>query len=361
MFEFLRLAHPPLGPQPIRAARLSMRVPLTDRIGLPLPILAYDLPWSEVVSERAAMVADALDELGIAVAALRCELGNHSTEPAAGASPQSSAYTLSNRFCPYRPERYGLRVEDLTTAKIIDVRLVAGRDSEGRFDYSPAQMRRWDLRAGRRPDTADAFDAPMPAMLWPPDVRALDRLPDKIAELRQLAPTAAISISLGTDALESGLPRVLQSGAEILAIRADDWPQADTAQLAARIAHTRQWLDANEGKKVRMIVVPPPSAGAMDCVKVLALGADMVAVDGWCDAIMQQHPKVVTEDWAAATLGVSTRPAPAPVPDVDTAVLRSHIDRMAALIESTGVAHVSELGPQHLVSTGPTIPGVREG
>lgn len=361
MFEFLRLAHPPLGPQPVRPARLNMRVPLTDRIGLPLPLIAYDLPWSAVDAERAAIVADALDELGITVAALRCELGNRDSQPAAGAAPQTASLSLSNRCCPYRPERYGLRVEDLKTAKLIDVRLVAGRDAEGRFDYSPAQMRRWDLRSGRKVDRGDAFDTPMATMHWPPDVRALDRLPAKVAELRQLAPAAAICISLGTEGLELGLPLVLDSGADVLAIRADDWSpsegsqseasQSSGAQLAACITRTRQWLNTHDGRRVRMIVVPPPAVDAMDCVKILALGADMVAVDGWCTPILQPRPKAMTEDWAATTLGVSTRPPPAATPEVDTAGLRSRIDHMAALIESTGAASVSELGSQHLGKT----------
>ncbi|WP_164104094.1 hypothetical protein [Candidatus Laterigemmans baculatus] len=363
MFEFLRLAHPSLGPQPIRPPRLSLRVPLTDRIGLPLPLLAYDLPWSTVDSERAARVADALDELGIAVAALGCELGTRPSQPATAQASPAAAVALSNRFCPYRPERYGLRIEDLTAAKVIDIRLAASRDGSGRFNYSPAQMRRWDLRGARKADRNESLDVSTPTMHWPPDVRTLEELPGKVAELRQLAPAAAIGISLGLDSLELGLPIVRDAKAEILTIRADDDLQRDattanggssTAHLSAArslancVARTRRWLDAHGGRQIRLIVVPPSEADAGDCVKLLALGAAVVAVDGWCKPLLAPRPPEANDDWAAATLGVSTRPAAPATPEVDTAELQSRIERMIALVESTGVASLSELGPEHV-------------
>lgn len=328
-----------------------MRVAITDQLALPLPVLAYDLPWADIDAPQAAVVADALDALGITVAALQCELGETNRQPSAAADARI------NRLCPYRPDRYGLTGDDLAAAKIVDLRLASGRHPSGKFVYGPERMRRWDLRS-KAPKDARFYTA-MPIRNWPPDVQSVATLPRKVSQLRQLAPSAAICVSMGADWLENGLPVVARSKADMMAIRADDWPAAHAAPLAALIVAVRRWLDANQGGSIHLIVVPPPAIDADDVVKLLALGADLVAVDGWCSKMMERSDAAAADDWAVATLGVSTRHTADAVSDIETTILQDRLTRLAALVESTGVATVAELSPQHLIALSPGIPGVR--
>lgn len=348
----LRFAHPPLGPQSIRAASPRLRVALTERLALPLPLIAYDLPWASIAPPRAAVVADALDALGITVAALRCELGE------VDRTPNAAVDANPGRLCPYRPDRYGLTADDLTAAKIVDVRLAACRDPSGHFTYAPERMQRWDLRLTRALRNVHSHTA-MPVRHWPPDVASIDKLPTKISQLRQLAPSAAICVSLETSSLDRGLPIVVRSQAELLAIRADDWSPAYGKQLAGVIVSTRKWLNANSPIPVRLVVVPPPSITADDVVKLLALGADMVAVDSWCGLLMDRSPSEEADDWAVATLGVSTRPATDAAPSLKTAAIEERLGRITALVESMGVASVTELNLQHLIALDAGIPGMK--
>lgn len=352
MFEMLGLAHPPLGPQPIRTSPPRMRVAVTEQLGLPLPVLAYDLPWADVEALQAAVVADALDAIGITVAALQCELGEANGPPSAVADARTS------RLCPYRPDRCGLTVDDLTAAKIVDIRLTSCRHGSGRFVYSPEQMQRWDLRLAKATKETHS-NAAMPIPHWPPDVATTEKLAGKVSQLRHLAPAAAICVSLGADSLHTGLPIVARSKADLLAIRADHWPAANGAQLAGLILAARRWLNTNDGGAIRLIVVPPPTIDADDVVKLLALGANAVAVDGWCRKILARSSSAAADEWAAATLGVNPRTAADAIAKVETVALEERLARIAALVESTGVASVAELGPQHLLAFDSEVPGVR--
>lgn len=334
-----------------------MRVAVAGQAELPLPLIAYDLPWASVAPARAAIAAAALESLGLTIAALRCELG----ETARPASTEPFG-----RLCPYRPDRYGLTLEDLTEAKLIDLRLAPCRDSNGRFTYSAEWMRRWDLRLTKTPKEAPKgahapadSRAAMPIRLWPPEVATVEKLPSKISQLRQVAPMAGICISLDAGSLDAGLPLASRCQADVVAVRADDWPSAHAAQLAALVLLTRQRLDAAGRSATRLVIVPPPAVTADDVVKLLALGADVVAVDGWCRPAMERSPTAVADDWAAATLGVRTRTATDAVLQVETAALQAELGRVVSLVESTGVASVSKLCPQHLTSLDPAIPGVR--
>lgn len=333
-----------------------MRAAVAGQIELPLPLVAYDLPWASVALPRAAIAAAALEALGLTVAALRCELGETSRPPS------TAAAAPSGRLCPYRPDRYGLTLEDLTAAKLIDIRLASSRDTHGRFVYSAECMRRWDLRRAKAPKEAHAptaSHAAMPTRHWPPDVPTTDKLPGKISQLRLLAPSAAICVSLDAGSLDAGLPLIVRCQADVLALRADDWAPAHAAQLAGLVTLTRHWLDANGRNTVGVIIVPPPAITADDAVKLLALGADMVAVDGWCGSAMERSPAAAADDWAAATLGVRTRTATDAISQVETTALQAQLARVVSLVESIGVASVSELSPQHLITLDPAIPGVR--
>ncbi len=349
MLASLAIATPPLGPPTIRTAVPRMRVLLDGRIALPSPWVAYELPWHQVTRVRAARFADALDGLGIAVAGLQNELSpDEPNEP----SPRLT-------ICPYRGDRYGLELADLRKAKIVDLRLAHTRGADGLPTYDAEQMRRWDRRTNRTQHSDAAPFGSMNAVCWPPDVASRTKLSGKVSQLRSLAPEAIVCVSIGPDHLQEDLPLIMDSGAQMVALRMENWPAHYADLFARRIASTRDLLERSQTDKLALMVIPPASIDVEDYVKILALGADLVAVDGLCISAMREPKRDVSvADWAAVTLGVATAPVLEPEPEIDLAMLAENLQSLRSVVELTGVGSVTDLQRKHLVSFGLALPGV---
>lgn len=374
MFEFLELIRPDLGKPAPRGQQARLRVAISDHVALPTPLVAYDLPWCERPPETVCYVADQLDALGIAVAGLRSEF--FQTDDA----DTQDAPELPLSICPYRPERYGLTLEDLQRARIIDVRLTAQRDSHGLPNYSAAAMRRWDRRVARMADRDMRSYGPMESLAWPPDVADLEQLPAKLKQLRELAPQAAISISIDAYRAKFDLPALLRSTPDLITLRADTWPGTHPQALAELITQAAD-LMSETGRptalagspdamgsvgathagltRPSLALVPPPGVSELDVVKLLALGVQVIAIDGWCKALIQPERKHMTSaQWAAANLGVVTD-AVDREDQIDLATLHARIDLVRQWVEAAGVGSLAGLGRQHLATYGLPLAGVR--
>lgn len=285
-----------------------------DAVSIELPLFWYDPPWSQVPTEGADILATAVAEKGVLVSAMRSDLSDPTSEPRfhmaesmvtsddddADDEDDSDAptYRFLPRLMPYRPERYGFDVRDFDGARVIDLRLVMDRDATGRFAYSPSQIERWEATPTGEPLAGGGW---VPAATFPPDVVAMDHLSSKIAQLRVLSPTAAVFVSVAPYRLEAELPSVLAAGPDGVILRLDQL-DLDDLVLAALTRRARQMIDASANPSLPLWVVPG-EISPDDAVKLTALGANAIAIDAWCDPLVQETSDL--RQTVASRLGIS--------------------------------------------------------
>ncbi|XZE54010.1 hypothetical protein SH139x_005792 [Planctomycetaceae bacterium SH139] len=355
MFDFLELTRPTFGKAATRSVANRLRVQLSTQVALPLPLIAYDLPWCERPPEVARYVADNLDGLGVSVAGLQSEFHHTDDEQADSPSP------LQLTICPYRAERFGLHFDDLANARIIDIRLTLPRQVQtGLPRYSANTMRRWDQRAARMADRAMQAFGDLDALCWPPDVAEVGKLGGKVEQLRALNPTALVAVSIEAYRAATDLARILPAKPDLICLRADRWPADQAVAFLQVVAATADRLQQVESSAVKLAVIPPPDTDEQDIVKLLALGADLVAIDHWCrDLITPAKRRQSSAEWAAANLGVVTTAADQQTADIDLTLLVQRIAKTQQWIEAAGAGGVAELNRKFLVNyTGSALPGV---
>ncbi len=260
-----------------------------EALPLPLPLFWYDPPWYQVTLEQADNLAVAVGELDILVTAMRSDLSAPHHEPVfhAGRTVDSSAANEEStrrryrRIVPYRSERYGLTVTDFDHADIVDLRLIMARDVSGRFAYSPAQIQRWEAAPATAPVAGGGW---VPAATFPPDVVSIDHLDSKVRQLRRLANSAAVFVSMGPYRMADELPKLLASQPDGLILRLDEI-QLEGLELAAITRRARQMMNTENHSHVPLWVVPGVITPD-DAVKLVTLGASAVAVDGWCNELI---------------------------------------------------------------------------
>ncbi|QDT13633.1 hypothetical protein [Planctomycetes bacterium K23_9] len=264
-----------------------------DPLIVNLPLFWYDPRWSRLTTQQADDLAVAVSRYDVLVSALRSDLAGADTEPSFHApiknesdeespgevSPDSDA-AFFPRIVPYRPERYGLNAADFDQATIIDVRLMMPRDTSGRFAYSPDQIARWESKT----QVEDVEGSWVPAATFPPDVDSFENLPTKLQQLRYLAPSAAVFTSIGPYRLEEEIPLAVGSKPDGLIVRFDE-VALEPLQLAALTRRARQLMNAANAKHTPLWIVPGEIT-ADDAVKLVALGADAIGVDAWCNPLM---------------------------------------------------------------------------
>ena len=260
-----------------------------------VPLFWYDPPWHDVSADAADVIATAVAELGVLVSALRRDLsgvdrepGFHATEREENeqdddAGDSEEAFEPLPRIVPYRPERYGLSDRDFDAARIIDVRLLMTRDPSGRFAYSPQQIERWEATPAGEPLAGGGW---VPSATFPPDVASMQHLSSKLSQLRALSPTAAVFVSMGPHRLNKELPEIIANKPDGLILRLDELP-LDGLQLASVTRHARQLIDQMVGEEFPLWVVPGEITPD-DAVKLIACGASAVAIDDWCNPIIEQ-------------------------------------------------------------------------
>ncbi|NND96880.1 MAG: hypothetical protein HKN47_06070 [Pirellulaceae bacterium] len=270
-----------------------------DPLTLDLPLFWYDPRWCELPTSQADDLAVAVSRHNILVSALRSDLSGpdvktdfHAPQSAADsdskgenaddkAESTTEEPTYFPRIVPYRPERYGLSPKDFDHATIIDVRLMMPRDTSGRFAYSPEQIARWE---SKNPSDAETDGSWVPAATFPPDVDSFEKLSSKLNQLRQLAPSAAVFTSIGPFRLEQEVPLAVAAKPDGLIVRLDQ-VALEPLQLAALTRRARQLINDANGKKVPLWIVPGEIT-ADDAVKLVALGADAIGIDAWCNPLL---------------------------------------------------------------------------
>ncbi len=260
-------------------------------VELALPLFWYDPRWSNLTTTQADDLAVAVSGYDILVSALQSDLSGPDTHPkfhspqdteTEGSPSEQHPPAFLPRIVPYRPERYGLSPSDFDAATIIDVRLMMPRDTSGRFAYSPEQIARWESK----PEIEEVEGDWVPAATFPPDVDSFDNLSSKLNQLRQLAPSAAVFTSIGPFRMEKEIPLALGSDPDGLIVRFDE-VALEPLQLAALTRRARQLMNTAKAANTPLWIVPGEIT-ADDAVKLVALGADAIGVDAWCNPMLDE-------------------------------------------------------------------------
>ncbi len=259
-----------------------------ESITVGLPLFWYDPPWYQVTLSQADNISVAVGELGVLVSALRSDLSGpgsesvfHSGREVPSDESDKPELRRYSRMVPYRPERYGFVVKDFDACNIIDLRLTMPRDVTGRFAYSPAQIQRWESAPSTAPVAGGGW---VPAATFPPDVESIDHLGSKVRQLRRLADSAAIFLSIGPFRTGAELPKLLAAEPDGVILRLDEI-QLDGLELATLTHRMRVMMDQQHCESLPLWVVP----GAItpdDAVKLVALGASAIAIDSWCNPLI---------------------------------------------------------------------------
>ncbi|TWU57687.1 hypothetical protein [Rubripirellula reticaptiva] len=292
---------------PVQTNGFPIRRSDGSELSLDSPLFWFDPPWDWVDADSADVIAESVAQRGIVVSALRRDLSdsetpsalhvNHRTGRPTDHSGDSCKLQPLPRIVPYRPERYGLCAADFDGASIVDVRLTVTRDDTGRFAYSPEQIKRWEQASEERPLAGGSW---APAATFPPDIPSMDRLHSKLNQIRMLSPSSAVFVSISPYRLDQDLPQVIQQKPDGVILRADD-VQFDGLTLVAMTRRARQWMKHENVANMPLWIVPGDITPD-DAVKLIALGASGVAIDSWCNAIIESAEQS-TEQSTAARMG----------------------------------------------------------
>ena len=261
-------------------------------VEIDVPLFWYDPPWHRLSADTADVVAVAVGQLGVLVSALRSDLSGPDRQPVLhGVDRQQNedepitepGSAPLPRIFPYRPERYGVSDRDFDGPKIIDLRLTMFRDDSGRFAFSPEQIERWEATAANAPLAGGSW---VPAATFPPDVVSMRHLSSKLSQLRALSPAAAVFVSMGPYRLEQELPEIVAAEPDGLILRLDEL-ELDGLKLAMLTRHARQLVQRAGAADLPLWIVPGEITPD-DAVKLVALGASGVAIDSWCDEIIDE-------------------------------------------------------------------------
>lgn len=298
------------------------------------PLFWYQPSWIRLDCSVADELAAAVAEQDIVVSALYRDLAH--SNPASG-DEQSTLFAAQPettekgtpiflpRMTPYRAERYGLSASDFDETRVVDIRLSPTRDFSGRFAFSPQQMERWERPAE---GTRLAGGGHVAAAPFPADVTSIEQLAVKIDQVRSLAPKSAAFVSIGGLRLDQDLTTAIQSKPDGVIVRMDE-NEYEGLQLAAFVSRARAILVEKELPNLPLWIVPGPVTPD-DVVKLVALGATAVAVDAWCEPLIQQLETIALESIVRGNHETDQT-------DIETMVSRhlwDDIDRVIGLLSS---------------------------
>lgn len=251
-----------------------------------LPLFWYEPPWIRLPIEVAGRLAASVANLDVVVSALRRDVASDDEQGELFAPIETSDEShRSSRFLPrmtpYRAERYGFLPTDFDDTMIVDVRLSAMPNASGRLAYSPEQLKRWERASDDSPIGGGGHVA---TASFPTDVVSLKQARIKLEQLRQLAPNAAVFVSIGCYSLEEEVSASLVSQPDGLIVRMDQ-PELEGIQLAALVRRTRSLMDEAGCNELPLWIVPG-EVSARDVAKLIALGASAVAIDSWCNPLV---------------------------------------------------------------------------
>ena len=317
----------------------SIRIERADgkQVSLQMPLFWYDPPWAEIEIDSADAIAAAVARLGVAVSALRSDLGTVESDPdlhqiasderTGHGSEEADAYLP--RIMPYRPERYGVSAQDFDGAAVVDVRLAMRRNSTGRFAFTPEEIGRWEATQDQAPLAGGGW---VPAASFPPDVDGMENLDGKLRQLRVLAADAAVFVSISPFRVIDELAAVLKSRPDGIILRLNEL-DLEALDLAQFVQQTRCLMDDQGAGHVPLWVVPG-KISVDDAVKLIALGANAVAVDSWCQELVNEIRDV--QQNAGSSSGYSPYSGPRAEDWVEWVDydLFGHIERFAGLLHA---------------------------
>ncbi len=290
---------PWIGP-PKEQSRYEIKRANGTVVTLDLPLFWNEPAWCQTDPEVADMVAVALAYEGVMVSALMKDLTGPD-QPAQFFEQLGEESTTNqidrpylSRMVPYRPERYGLGVDDFDGARIIDVRLHVCPDHSGRFAYSADQLDRWEGKPDGEPPAGGSW---APAATFPPDVVSIEHLAVKFDQLRALSPGAAIFVSITPHRMDAEIPRLLATKPDGIILDLSELP-LDGLELGHLTRHARRLLNATGAPGIPLWIVPGPIT-ADDAVKLVVLGATGIAIDHWCRDLIEDVKESVRESPAA--------------------------------------------------------------
>ncbi|QDS87533.1 hypothetical protein EC9_17120 [Rosistilla ulvae] len=339
----LHLAPPPTGPR----STSDREVPASEvrrahgpAIPLRCPLFAYDLPWALLPPTTCALLARELTESAVVTSLL--DLDVDEDRPA------------DLVMCPYRPERYGVTIDDLSRAAFVDLRLNS-EVGDGSV-YTMDQLRRWDHRADSLPDSTVITGS-----RWPADVASPDKLGRKIEQLRALAPQAAIFVAISPFHLQQDLPNLLAARPDGIVLRFDLDPTSPSVGnlIAAQTAACRRMIDASEAAGIALWV-SAPTTSPLDLVKLLALGASAVSIDY---LVLHNWPAADPAPAAGAPHASYAHASALGHPSAGTAtatrmispIIDTLLNEALTYVHGLGVAHYSQLRPHMLACIDPTL------
>ncbi|TWT55921.1 hypothetical protein CA85_47330 [Allorhodopirellula solitaria] len=310
MLESLCLMPPKIGQVRRGISPAPADMLLSRQVGapvlFPLPLFWDTPPWHTWPPLVAEAIFLAMQSRGLLVSALESELGRNnpltdlsesesSDDPSAAAQHSQREPTDSElgipRMLPYRNERYGLADVDFDHAMAVDMQLSPRRDHSGRFAYSAMQLGRWEATPEDQPLSGGGW---IPAMTLPPDVSELGNLSSKVAQLRVLAPDAAIVISVTPEWIDDHLADLIAARPDAILIRLGQIRMTGVAfaQFTQRLVSRVETI-----QKVPIWLAPPKSLGkntlgVADSVKTIALGASAIAVDSWLENAIEEFNEI---------------------------------------------------------------------
>ncbi len=287
------------GP-PQEQSRYEIKRAAGPAVQINLPLFWNDPYWYRTDVQTADLLATAVAKEGILVSALKRDLTAVDESGMLFESQQEAGMKIDPadanlpRVVPYRPERYGLSVDDFDGARVIDVRLRVCGDWSGRFAYSAGQMDRWEGDPDSDPPAGGSW---APAATFPPDVTSLEHLASKLNQLHRLSPGAAIFVSITPHRLDSEIPKLLAAKPDGIILDLDELPLSGI-ELAQITRHARRVLSASGAIGFPLWIIPGPITPD-DAVKLVVLGASGIAIDHWCQTLIEDAEQAVRNSPAA--------------------------------------------------------------
>ncbi|QDV42639.1 hypothetical protein Enr13x_24880 [Stieleria neptunia] len=275
---------------PMHPASQTIARPDGTAVRLELPLFWYEPPWIQLPRDVAGRLAASVANLDVVVSALRRDIASDEEPSELFAEIPVDESTATDaprpqflpRMTPYRAERYGFTPADFDETRIIDVRLAATRGDSGRLAYSPDQMSRWE---GGPEGLTIGGGGYVATGSFPTDVVSLKQARTKLDQLRLLAPSAAVFVSIDCYRLEEEIAAALVSRPDGLIVRMNQ-PEIEGLQLASLVTKTRRLMAEHDFADKPLWVVPG-EVSARDVAKLIALGASAVAIDAWCRPLVQ--------------------------------------------------------------------------
>lgn len=263
-------------------------------VQIEVPLFWYEPPWIRLPTELAGQLASAVANLDVTVSALERDVSDDTNSGSLFLPIESDDEGVAPQFLPrmtpYRAERYGFSPTDFDHTRIIDVRLSSSPDASGRLAYSPEQMERWEQTPTDAPIGGGGY---VVASSFPADVVSLKQARIKLDQLRKLAPTAAVFVSIGPYSLEDEIAAALVSNPDGIIVRIDQ-PEIEGIQLAALVHRARELMNQRLSADTPLWIVPG-EISPRDAAKLIALGASAVAIDAWCNPLIDLLQDTIRE------------------------------------------------------------------